>query len=80
MKPEMARLLRSLGYDPAAVWGVPAMGRTMPGILVTWRDKDGKPTNKAIRFYTRKELRRLGNDVSTLLTYEAEMKREEARG
>lgn len=80
MTDEMVRLLRALGHDPAAVWAQPARGRTMPGVLVTERDKDGRPTNKVVRFYTRKDLRRLGGDVSTLLAYEAELKRQEARG
>lgn len=80
MNEAMVRVLRSLGHDPAAVWARPAMGRTMPGLLVTWRDADGRPTNKVIRFYTRKELRRRGHDASALVAYEAEMKRQEARG
>ena len=79
MSDAMVRLLRALGYDPAAVWAKSAHGRTMPGILVTNRNENGADSGKAIRFYTRKELRRRGQDVTTLLAYEAEMKRQEER-
>lgn len=71
MTDSMVRLLTALGYDPAAVWGRSVMGRTMPGVLVTHRDGNGRDSGKAIRFYTRKQLRRLGRDGGFLAEWDA---------
>jgi hypothetical protein len=60
------RLLRALGYDPDKVIAMRAKGRTMMGIQVSDRE-----TFNVIRFYTHKQLKKLGGSADFLKAWEA---------
>lgn len=57
----ITRLLVALGYDPDAVIAMPDMGRKMRGLRIIWRS-----TGKEAKFYTKKQLKQLGNSPKFL--------------